>query len=350
MSMRRWFQLFAFNFIQLLLSALVIMSVVVERLKLIGWRDLLSYQFLRVPLYTWLIAFMIVTSSIVASVILYFIERDFGYLRAKINWLLLNKYGHHIFKKSQPTSYSRHTDALNTEIELLRQKMMEMSKDLQELSAAPTFIGEDTKDEIIQTERLRIARELHDSVSQELFAATMLMSTMNTMVSEEEYPALKQQIVQIEDIINSAQTEMRALLLHLRPVELKNRSLSEGIENILTELNGKVAVDVHWHLDSSIELESGIEDHLFRVTQEAIANTLRHANAKRLEVFLTQASDQVQLKIIDDGNGFDVTSVRQSGNYGLTNMKERVSNLGGTLKINSNDQGTVITINIPITT
>lgn len=349
MSFRRWLNLFIFNLFQLTVSILVVFLVIIYGLDIGHWSDILTFQVIKIPLYTWLIAFVIVVSAIIASILTYNTGRDYDAIRAKINWLLLNKYSHPIFKPTEENGQSNYTEALDQEIEALRLKMVQMSKDLQELSAAPTFVGEDTKDEIIEGERLRIARELHDSVSQELFAATMMMSTINSTINEDENPTLKQQIDRVEDVIGSAQTEMRALLLHLRPVELKDRSLSEGIEHVLTEFNGKVPIDVVWQLDPKVQLESGIEDHLFRITQEAISNTLRHAKAKRLEVFLTQTHDHVQLKVIDDGKGFDVSSVRQSGNYGLTNMRERVTSMGGTFSINSTAKGTIITINIPKT-
>lgn len=349
MSFNRWRDLFLFNLFQLTLSILFVCFIIIYGLKISNWMDILTFEFFNIPIFTWLIAFVIVMSMILASFLAYNIHRDYDNFRAKINWLLLNKYHHPIFKKEAKESSSKEIISFDQEIDALRLKMIQMAKDLQELSAAPTFVGEDTKDEIIEGERARIARELHDSVSQELFAATMMMSAINSMIHEEDNPLLKKQMNRVEGIIGSAQTEMRALLLHLRPIELKNRSLSEGIQNILAELNGKVPVDVQWELDDTIQLESGIEDHLFRITQEAIANTLRHARASRLEVFLTQTQNQVQLKIIDDGKGFDVTSVRQSGNYGLTNMRERVTSMGGALRINSNAQGTSITINIPKT-
>ncbi|MBG9987649.1 sensor histidine kinase [Aerococcaceae bacterium DSM 111176] len=344
MSARRWINIFIFNLLQLTTSILVVFIVIIYGLDSADWGDIITFQVISIPLYTWLIAFVVVMSAIIASVLAYNTGRDHDVIRAKINWLLLNKYSHPIFKQEDQSD-----SLLSQEIEALRLNMVQMSKDLQELSAAPTFVGEDTKDEIIEGERLRIARELHDSVSQELFAATMMMSAINSTVDEAENPMLKQQIDRVEDVIGSAQTEMRALLLHLRPVELKERTLSEGIEHVLTEFNGKVPIDVVWQLDPDVQLESGIEDHLFRITQEAISNTLRHAKAKRLEVFLTQTHDHVQLKVIDDGKGFDVTSVRQSGNYGLTNMRERVTSMGGTLNINSTAKGTIITINIPKT-
>lgn len=342
MIFNRWFFFFIFNICQLIIIILGCYWLFVIHLNLITWQDLISVTILNIPLYTWVIGFVVVLSGLISTLITYLMTRHIEAIRARLNWLNLGKYYHPIFQ--QKLIYS---DRIGEDIAVLRDKMIQQTKDLQELSAAPIFVGEETKEEIIEHERLRIARELHDSVSQELFAASMLISTLETQGNQMDAEKLELMIQRVSKIIMSAQTEMRALLLHLRPVELKDRTLSQGLENILSELNNRVGIEIEWELDSDVQLETGIEDHLFRISQEAIANTLRHADANRLEVFLSQSHDQVQLKIIDDGKGFDMNQVQESGNYGLTNMKERVDNLGGTLIINSHSKGTAITVNLP---
>ena len=215
-------------------------------------------------------------------------------------------------------------------------------QNLQQISSRPEYIGEETKEEIIELERHRIARELHDSVSQQLFAAMMMLSAMNEQLS----PAIQQQLALVEKVINDSQSEMRALLLHLRPISLENKTLVQGIESLLRELTTKVQLSLHWELDE-VTLPSTFEDHLFRIVQELVSNTLRHAKAKQLEVFLKQKDDYIILKLVDDGIGFD-TSVSKAGSYGLKNIEERVAGMGGQCKIISiANQGTIIEIKIP---
>ena len=91
---------------------------------------------------------------------------------------------------------------------------------------------------------------------------------------------IRQQIIRVDKVIATAQIEMRALLLHLRPIGLEDRSLKQGIEQLLVELKTKIPTTIVWDL-ADVRLESGIEDHLFRIVQEAISNTLRHARANR---------------------------------------------------------------------
>jgi len=200
-------------------------------------------------------------------------------------------------------------------------------------------------EQAIAVERGRLARELHDSVSQQLFAISMMSSAINASVAGDE--ALKERIGKLEYMAVQAQSEMRALLLHLRPIQLEGKKLTIGINELLTELSAKQNLVVEWNLDE-LEFEMGIEDHLFRILQEAISNTLRHAKASKLEISLRRTEEVATLKILDDGIGFDMEH-RTVGSYGLGTMQERVDEIGGKLKIISQiDVGTQIEIRIPV--
>ncbi|ASN04811.1 sensor histidine kinase [Virgibacillus necropolis] len=199
--------------------------------------------------------------------------------------------------------------------------------------------------EVVVQERNRLARELHDSVSQQLFAASMMMSAIN----ESDSPDIetgKQQLRMVEKMIHQSQLEMRALLLHLRPVALKGKSLQEGAEELLLELRQKVPMEIVWKIEQ-FTVEKGIEDQLFRILQESVSNTLRHAKATTLEALLIERDDTVILRIVDNGIGFDVEKVRTSS-YGVQNMTERASEVGGTCKIISlPNEGTRVEVKIP---
>ena len=198
----------------------------------------------------------------------------------------------------------------------------------------------------IAVERGRLARELHDSVSQQLFAISMMSSAINASVSADN-EILKEQIGKLEQMSIQAQSEMRALLLHLRPIQLEGKKLTVGIDELLTELSAKQNLVVEWRLDD-VSFEMGIEDHLFRILQEAISNTLRHAKANKLEINLRLSDQLATLKILDDGIGFDMAQ-RTVGSYGLGTMQERVDEIGGKLKIISQlGVGTQIEIRIPV--
>lgn len=200
--------------------------------------------------------------------------------------------------------------------------------------------------EVISQERNRLARELHDSVSQQLFAASMLMSAITESKVNIETAEAKQ-LKMVEAMIHQSQLEMRALLLHLRPVALHDKSLQEGIQELLVELTQKVPMEITWKLDP-IKLEKGIEDHLFRIVQESVSNTLRHAKASSLEVLLFSRDDLLILRVMDNGVGFSVDDAK-TGSYGLQNMYERAVEIGGTMKmISLPNQGTQLEVKIPL--
>ncbi|MTT33253.1 sensor histidine kinase [Terrilactibacillus sp. BCM23-1] len=208
----------------------------------------------------------------------------------------------------------------------------------------------ETKEKLIQDivseERSRLARELHDSVSQQLFAASMLMSTINETHLDLNHDESKQ-LKLIEQMIQQSQLEMRALLLHLRPIQLKGKSLKEGMEELLQELRTKVNLMIKWKIES-IALPIGVENHLFRILQECVSNTLRHARAESLDVLLIKRDQFVIMRLIDDGQGFDVNKAK-SGSYGLQNMKERAMEIGGTVKVVSlAKKGTRLEVKVPI--
>ncbi|HFD0831209.1 TPA: two-component system sensor histidine kinase LiaS, partial [Enterococcus faecium] len=227
-------------------------------------------------------------------------------------------------------------------------KMIEVSSELQIMTSRPQYVDGQTKEEILELERHRLARELHDSVSQQLFAAMMMMSALTEQAEKSETPGMfRKQLKMVAEIINASQSEMRALLLHLRPVNLEEKSLKQGIEQLLKELQNKIQISLKWDVED-VKLTSSIEDHLFRIVQELLSNTLRHAKANELEVYLHKIDNNLLLRIIDDGTGFNMNETK-TGSYGLNNIKERVAGIGGTVKIISfKGQGTSVEIKVPL--
>lgn len=349
MNLRLWFRLFLNQVLISISFVVVIILIIVGPLAILPLDELLFRTVFRLPFILVLLAFIVASSAVYAVYIAFSLNEPYEQIRAKINWLLLGKYKHSIFNQEvNQRSWYDNDKILSNDINRIRERLVQLSADLQEFTAAPVFVGEDTKEEIIEKERSRIARELHDSVSQQLFAAMMMLSAINETIDGQLSEPVKKQLIKVEEVIGNAQTEMRALLLHLRPVALEDRSLKQGITNLLEELYSKVSLELKWELMETT-LDSGIEDHLFRIVQEAVSNTLRHAKANKLEVYLNQTQDSVTLKIVDDGVGFESNQPDKVGSYGLRNMRERVVGLGGTFKIVSiKQQGTIVDISIPV--
>lgn len=230
---------------------------------------------------------------------------------------------------------------------LTKELISTQRKSLQKLTNEKAVNQDQIIQERIIQERQRLARELHDSVSQQLFAASMLLSTVNETASEDLPDYTKKTLLQTEQIVQQAQLEMRALLLHLRPVALKNKSITKGLEDLLLELQQKVTFTIKYRLED-VHLSKGAEDHLFRIAQETLSNTLRHAKATELELLLVERNERVIFRVRDNGVGFKVSNDK-AGSYGLHNVEERAVEIGGTCKIVSVPaQGTVVEIQIPV--
>lgn len=205
-------------------------------------------------------------------------------------------------------------------------------------------LNEATVKQIVEEERQRLARELHDSVSQQLFAASMMLSALKSV---EHNAQVNKQLTLLEGMLHESQMEMRALLLHLRPVGLKNKTLEQGLMQLIKELKQKIPMNITTDIEE-IELEKGVEDHLFRIAQESISNTLRHAKAKNITIELFKASNRVLLRITDDGAGFDINQVDDT-RYGLHTMRERALEIGGTCVVISAPQsGTRVEVKVPV--
>lgn len=230
---------------------------------------------------------------------------------------------------------------------LTKELISTQRKSLQKLTNEKAINQDQIIQERIIQERQRLARELHDSVSQQLFAASMLLSTVNETASDHLQDSTKNTLLQTEQIVQQAQLEMRALLLHLRPVALKNKSLTQGLEDLLIELQQKVTFKIKYRLEE-VHLSKGAEDHLFRIAQETLSNTLRHAKATELELLLVERNERVIFRVRDNGVGFKMFD-EKAGSYGLHNIEERAVEIGGTCKIVSVPaQGTVVEIQIPV--
>ncbi|MFD0048781.1 sensor histidine kinase [Actinomycetes bacterium NPDC127524] len=195
-------------------------------------------------------------------------------------------------------------------------------------------------------ERQRIARDLHDAVSQQLFGLNM-MSAAACKTLEHSPQAAKIQLEQISGISVRALGEMRALLLHLRPVELQEDSLCDGIIKLLKELKTKTSLQFQASIDEVAGLTKSAEEHLFRIVQEAVSNVMRHAEASKVKVELREEEDFIYLYISDNGKGFNPQDVKMVS-YGIKSMEERCKEIGGVFQIRSKDrEGTYIDIKVP---
>ncbi len=304
--------------------------------------SLMQKKYLLVPNVFFIPAVCLLVGSITGYIVGISIDKKVE----KIEWSLLELEGGNYDRVSIPPVKNDNFPSIWQGIENIRTRLKEQTLLYQKFTNERVEWNRELKEEVLTEERNRLARELHDSVSQQLFAATMLLSAINQSPDPTSEATAKQRIL-VEEVINEAQSEMRALLLHLRPIQLEGKSLKVGMQELLSELTAKLPLKVTWNLQD-VQLEKGIEDHLFRILQEAVSNTLRHAKAKTLEVHMMEVEQFVFLKVVDDGKGFNIDD-QKAGSYGITNMQERASEIGGKIKIVSlPGRGTSIEVKIPL--
>lgn len=235
---------------------------------------------------------------------------------------------------------------ISEELNQLAEYLQEQVHSLQRLAEEKTELSKTAKAAATMEERQRLARDLHDVVSQQLFALSM-MSSASLRLFDQDPEKARKQLEQISEIAGKAQGEMRALLLHLRPVQLSGESLCEGIVKLIQELKRKTSLTFEASIDEIENLSNAVEEHIFRIVQEALSNILRHADATKVKLLLTEDSGYIQLYIGDNGKGFDIYEERMAS-YGLKTMRERCEQIGGTYNIRSKTQeGTYIEIRIP---
>jgi two-component system, NarL family, sensor histidine kinase LiaS len=330
----------AFSF----LIAVIIAAIFIFVFPLADWSELWNKHFMNIPFVIFIPAFSITVGVLLGAISGLLWRRQILVIDHSLHLL---EEGRQSEVKGKPSITEMQTIAKR--IEKIGKQMSEQAKLSQRLATEKVEDQETRIQEIIEQERSRLARELHDSVSQQLFAASMMMSAINEtkQQSENENDREAKQLKMVEEMIHQSQLEMRALLLHLRPAALKNKSLQEGIEELLIELSQKVTMDIKWKIEA-FPLDKGVEDHLFRILQESVSNTLRHSKASSLEVLMIRRDDLVILRIVDDGVGFEVDETK-AGSYGMQNMHERAVEVGGTLKVVSvKNKGTRLEVKVPV--
>jgi len=196
-------------------------------------------------------------------------------------------------------------------------------------------------------ERNRLARELHDSVSQELFSLTMLAAATRRVI-ERDPTAAAAQLGEIEAMTQQALQETRGLIFALRPAMLDGRGLSPALRDLVAAARERQGLVIDLSISGERNLPLEQEQALFRIVQEALANVVRHSGARDAQVALCYEDDQTQLTVSDRGHGFDPVAPRSARSVGLASMAERVAALGGSLKVTSAPaQGTIVQVTIP---
>lgn len=199
-------------------------------------------------------------------------------------------------------------------------------------------------------ERQRIARDLHDSVSQSLFSTTLHVRTAQHALELEKPNStgpVEEELNEIGQLTRGALAEMRALIFELRPGALAEEGLVAALTKQAAALSAREGLVIEVDGPAHLPIGPETEEQLYRLGQEALANVVKHARADTATVRIAGTGNTVSIEVSDDGHGFDPAAVGPD-HFGLRSMRGRVADLGGRLEVTSTpDRGTVLRVVVP---
>jgi signal transduction histidine kinase len=197
-------------------------------------------------------------------------------------------------------------------------------------------------------ERQRLARELHDSVTQALYSVNLYAGAARLALEAGKVDVTLDNLSELRATAREAMRDMRLLIFELHPLELEKEGLVAALRSRLAAVEGRAGVKTKISVEGEMRLPLPVEENLYKIAQECLNNIVWHAQAQHLNVNLRFDPQAVWLELEDDGLGFDPDKVGQSGGAGLRGIEERVARLDGILDIiSSPGHGTRLSVKIP---
>jgi signal transduction histidine kinase len=228
------------------------------------------------------------------------------------------------------------------------QQLIEMLAVHAALAIEKARLYERSRELSIVEERNRLARDLHDSVTQKLFGLTLTAESAATVIDRDATEA-KVQLQRMQQLAREAMEELRSLIFELRPPEVETEGLATALRKHVDVLQRVHGHAVTLTLDGDADPRGKGDAEVLRIAQEALQNALRHAEAHNVDVRIEADNGGLRLAVADDGVGFDPADPGlRSRRLGLTSMEERARALGGRLTIASRPgEGTTVTLEVP---
>ncbi len=234
--------------------------------------------------------------------------------------------------KDQAESARRQSDFLLEELRKAHLQLQEQAAQAEELA--------------IMKERNRLARDLHDSVTQALYSQTLYAEAAARQLEAGDTVEARSHVREMRQTAQQALREMRLLIFELRPPALEEEGLVSALQTRLESVEGRVGLKTNLHVEGNIQLLPKVEEGVYWICQEALNNALKHASAQRVSITLRQDEDQFSLQIVDDGVGFDPVDGSSSG-IGLRGMSERVEQVGGRMTVTS-EPGAGVSLHVEV--
>jgi len=222
-------------------------------------------------------------------------------------------------------------------------RLLMMVVDQMGIALERAILQEQAEHAIIIEERQRLARELHDAVTQSLYSLTLMADAAQKFNDQSLWARSEHYLRMVQTTARDVLKEMRLLVFELRPSALENEGFVNALRQRLDTVETRAGVETHFEINQVAAPPIDIQVALYRIAQEALNNALKHAQASSVMVSYFADQEHVRLTIQDNGQGFD--SAQVNGGIGLKSMRERVERYGGAFCLESrNGHGTTITV------
>jgi PAS domain S-box-containing protein len=226
------------------------------------------------------------------------------------------------------------------ELRLTNQQLQDAIQQRQKAEAA---LAQKAADEAVVAERTRLARDLHDAVTQTLFSASLIAEVLPQLWKVRPDEGLKR-LTELRELTRGALAEMRTLLLELRPSALTDAALPDLLRQLSEAIIGRARLPIHLSVEGDCALPPEVQVALYRIAQEALNNVAKYARATQVSVNLRLSPDSARLMVIDDGVGFDPAAIPPN-HLGLRIMRERAEAISARLNIYSaSGEGTQVAV------
>ena len=235
--------------------------------------------------------------------------------------------------------------ALGLWITRITDQSMGRQRLIDELRATQHQVAMLSQDAGVTSERERLAREIHDTIAQDLTGLVLLAQRASRELSLGDTAAASEQLVILEEGARTALAETRALVASTSPPSLDDGGIAAALERLGERFERETSIAVSVRTDVATTLDRDLEVVLLRCAQEGLANVRKHSGASRAALTLVATPTERSLQVSDNGAGFDAT--RPSAGYGLSGMRERLALVDGTLDLESGEDGTTLLVTLP---
>jgi signal transduction histidine kinase len=205
------------------------------------------------------------------------------------------------------------------------------------------------RNEAIFEERIRLARDLHDSTTQSLYSALLFSETGKKLIERGDLEGAAYYQSRVSNVVHEALKEMRLLVFELRPLKLEEEGLVGALQMRLDAVESRSGIEACLYAEDIPSLPPRISKNLYYITQESLNNSLKHAKAENVNVKIQFEDSNLMIAVVDDGQGFNLEEAIERGGMGLVNMQARIEDIEGGLRIQSEPgEGTIIEVSVPM--